>query len=65
MPVGGVQDVQCAQLLPRVAQEAHAARTYQGGVKGLTTVYVHVCTSTCTVGTNFSIVFSYYGYSTV
>ena len=43
VPVGGVQDVQCAQLLPWVAQEAHAARTHQGG-EGYSD---YVCTSTC------------------
>ena len=47
VPVGGVQDVQCAQLLPRVAQEAHAARTHQGG-EGYndcvcTCVYQYMC----------------------
>ena len=41
MPMGGVQDVQCAQLLPRVAQETHAARTHQGGIE------FNSCVCTC------------------
>ena len=48
MPMGGVQDVQCAQLLPRVAQETHAARTHQGGIEFNSCVCT--CISMCAVG---------------
>ena len=45
----------------------HMQREHTKVGKGIATVYVHVCTSTCvcTVGTKISVVFSYYGRSTV
>ena len=55
--MGGVQDVQCAQLLPRVAQETHAARTHQGGIEFNSCVYT--CISMCAVGVNKEFTFCF------